>query len=131
MKNKRLAQSAANFYLRWTARLLSIVTCSVFLLIVLFAITNEDKPTLPAIFVMALLGLVILGCIAAWRWEKVGGMVVVVGAVCLTAAALVASLSFGLGGSSILAALVYGVPFLIVGLMFWVSGSSVGRGARR
>jgi hypothetical protein len=128
MKNKRLVPSTNTITLRQTARLLSIVTCDVFLLIMLLAITNEDQPAPLAILVLALLGLVILSCVAAWRWEKTGGMVIVGGAVCLTVAALVASLSIGMGAASILAALVYGAPFLAVGSMFWISGSSKKRG---
>lgn len=108
--------------MRWIARLVSIVISSVFLLIIFLAITNEDKPQGAAIPLLALLVLTIVSCFAAWRWEKVGGVVVVIGGLCLWVASYSASLTFGLGAQSFLPSLIYGVPFLIVGILFWVGG---------
>lgn len=106
--------------IRWMARLLSVLVSSMFLLIIFLAITNEDKPQKMAIPVLALLTLTIMGCIVAWRWEKVGGVVVVAGALCLYIAASLSGLTVGLGHLSFLASLIYGVPFLIVGILFLV-----------
>jgi hypothetical protein len=108
--------------LRLMTRLLSLVINSVFLLILCLAFTNEDKPQGPAITVLVLLGLTMAGSFAAWRWEKAGGAVVIVGALGTGVAAYSASLNFGLGSQSYLPALIYGVPFLAIGILFWLCG---------
>jgi hypothetical protein len=110
---------------RWMTRLLSIVIGCMFLLIIHLAVTNEDSPQRAAIPVLALLVLTIVAALAAWRWEKVGGVVVVLLALCLSVAAYSASLTYGLGSLSFVPALLYGVPFLIVGILLWVCGRGV------
>jgi len=92
-------------------------------------VTNEDKPQGAAIPVLALLVLNIAACFAAWRWEKVGGVVVIIGSLCLSVAAYSASLTFGLGSQSVLPSLIYGAPFLIMGILFWVSGQRATTGS--
>ena len=108
--------------LRLMTRLLSLVINSVFLLILCLAFANEDKPQGPAITVLVLLGLTMAGSFAAWRWEKAGGAVVIAGALGTGVAAYSASLKFGLGSQSFLPALIYGVPFLVIGILFWLCG---------
>ncbi len=108
--------------LRWLTRLISLIINSVFLLILCLAITNEDKPQGMAITVLALLGLTMAGSFAAWRWEKAGGAVIMVGALGTGIAAYSASLKLGLGSQSFLPAFIYGTPFLVVGILFWVCG---------
>ena len=98
-----------------------IVSCA-FLLVIFFAVTNEDKPQGAAIPVLVLTALAVGSCFIAWRWEKVGGVIVILSALCLNVAAYSASLSFGLGRLSLGLSLIYGVPFLIVGVLFWLSG---------
>lgn len=56
--------------LRWPARLYSILTGGLFLLILFLAVTNEDKPQGLAIPILILLICTILASFAAWRWEK-------------------------------------------------------------
>mgnify|MGYP000906070662 FL=1 len=106
----------------WVIRLISAVISCAFLLILFLAVTNEDKPHGAAIPVLGLLVLTIVACFAAWRWETVGGVIVIIGALCLSVAAYFASLSFGLGSMSFLPSLIYGVPFLALGILFWLSG---------
>jgi hypothetical protein len=108
------------FSIRWMTRLLSFLVSSMFLLILFLAVGNEDKPQGMAIPVLALLVLTIMGCLAAWRWEKAGGIVVIISALCLSITAYSASLTFGLGSLSFLPALIYGAPFLILGILFLV-----------
>ncbi len=96
MNDIRRALGTRGVSLRWMTRLLSIVISGVFLLIMLLAVTNEDKPQGAAILVLVLLGLTIVGCFVAWRWEQIGGGIVVNGALGLIAAAYSASLTFGL-----------------------------------
>lgn len=122
MNNIRLTLGKGGVFVRWTARLLSVVVSSEFLLILFLALTNEDKPQGAAIPGLVLLVLTIVGCFAAWRWEKIGGVVVVIGALCLSVEAYLASLTFGLGSASFLPALVYSAPFLVVGILFWICG---------
>ena len=107
---------------RWLTRLLSLVINSVFLLILCLAITNEDRPQGPAIAVLVLLSLTMAGSFAAWRWENAGGAVVIVGALGTGIAAYSASLKLGLGSQSLLPAFIYGIPFLVIGILFWICG---------
>jgi hypothetical protein len=108
--------------LRLVTRLLGLVTNSVFLLILCLALTNEDKPQGPAITVLALLALTMVSSFIAWRWEKVGGALVIAGALGTGVAAYSASLEFGLGSQSFLPGLIYGIPFLVMGILFWLCG---------
>jgi hypothetical protein len=122
MNNIRPAPGKSVVSMRWITRLLSIAISCTFLFILFLAVANEDKPQGAAISVLALLVLTLVGCFAAWRWERVGGVVVIIGAICLSVAAYSASLAFGLGSMSFIPALIYGVPFLIVGSLFWICG---------
>jgi xanthine/uracil/vitamin C permease (AzgA family) len=103
--------------IRWIARLSSLAINSVFLLILFLALTNEDKPQGAAIPVLVLLALTMVSCLAAWRWERAGGITVLVGAVCLGVAAYSASRTYG-AGPHFLIPLVYAAPFLLVGTLF-------------
>ncbi len=121
MNNIQLTSEKSNLSLRWMARFLSIVVSAMFLLIMVLAITNEDKPTATAVPVIILLAMTIMECLAAWHWEKAGGIALMVGAIFLFAAAYSSSLASGLGSISLLPALIYGVPFLVIGILFWMS----------
>ncbi len=113
--------------LRWAARLYSILTGGLFLLILFLAVTNEDKPQGLAIPILILLICTILANFAAWRWEKVGGAIVACCALGLGMLSFASSLSLGLNAFSVVPALIYSVPFLIVGILFWVSASGADR----
>jgi len=121
MNNEELTRGKNGIALRWLARGLSIVTGGVFLLIIGLALTNEDKPGGAAVPVLILLGLTLVASVAAWRWERIGGLVVILLAGGLTVAAYSASRSFGLGSPSFLPAFLYGGPFPVVGALFLVS----------
>lgn len=120
MNDTQLTLGKSSFSMRWMTRLLSVLVSAMFLLIIYLTVANEDKPQGMAIPVLALLALTIMGCLAAWRWEKVGGIVVIISALCLSIAAYSASLTFGLASLSFLPALIYGAPFLILGILFLV-----------
>jgi len=130
MSRVRRELGESGISVRWLARVSSIAVSGVFLLILFLAVTNEDKPQGAAIPVLALLGLTIAATLAAWRWEKVGGVVVVLLALCLSVAAYSASRAFGLGSLSLLPSLIYGVPFLAVGSAFWICGQRAASGSR-
>lgn len=127
MNTIRFTLERYNAVLRWMARASSILFSSEFLIIVFLALTNEDKPRGMAVPVLALLALTIAGCFAAWRWERVGGLVVVLCAIGLGIAAYLASLAFGLG-PSLLPALIYSAPFLLVGILFLACGQAAAIG---
>ena len=106
-----------NTVFHWIARLSSLVIDSVFLLILFLALSNEDKPQGAAIPVLVLLALTMVICLAAWRWERAGGIAVLVGAICLGIAAYASSRTFGVG-SYFPIPLLYAAPFLLVGTLF-------------
>ena len=122
MNNTQGILTSRGISLRWLTRLLSLVTNGAFLLILCLAVTNEDKPQGPAITILVLLGLTMASSFAAWRWEKAGGVIVIVGALGTGVAAHSASLQLGLGWQSLLPALIYGTPFLVIGILFLVCG---------
>jgi hypothetical protein len=115
--------------LGWVARLSSLVIDSVFLLILCLAVMNEDKPQGPAITVLVLLALTMAASFAAWRWARSGGALVVAGGFCLGVAAYSASLAIGLGSFALLGTFIYGAPFVLVGILFWISGGRVTDGS--
>jgi len=117
--------------LDWTARLSSLVINSVFLLILVLAVTNEDKPQGPAVVVLVLLALTMLASFAAWRWRRTGGAVVVAGGLCLGVAAYSASVAFGLRSFALLSMFLYGAPFVLTGILFWISGGRLADGSAR
>jgi hypothetical protein len=112
--------------IRWGARLSSLAVNSVFLLILILAVTNEDQPQGAAVPVLVLLVLTMVSCFAAWRWERAGGIAVLVGAVCLGVAAYSASRTYGVGPHFLLS-LIYAAPFLLAGTLFLLAA----RGQRR
>ena len=122
MNEIRRVPTSRGALLDWTARLSSLVINSVFLLILCLAITNEDKPQGPAVTVLILLALTMAASFAAWRWERAGGALVVAGGFCLGVATYSASVAFGLGSSGLLGTVIYGAPFVLVGILFWISG---------
>jgi len=117
MNDVQSATSNWNTAIRWIARFSSLTINSVFLLILFLALTNEDKPQGAAIPVLVLLALTMVSCFAAWRWERAGGIAVLVSAICLGVAAYSASRMYG-AGPHFLAPLLYAVPYLLVGTLF-------------
>lgn len=122
MVNTRANLGKAVYWTRLTARLSSLITCSVFLLIALLEVTNEDRPQAPAILVLTFLTLTILACLAAWRWEQVGGSLVLIGALSLGLAAYSSASIIGPGDFAFLASLIYSLPFAVVGALFLLTG---------
>ena len=117
MNDVQSATSNWDTVIRWIARLSSLVINSVFLLILVLALTNEDKPQGAAIPVLVLLVVTMVSCLAAWRWERVSGIAVLVSAGCLGVAAYSASRTYG-AGPHFLIPLLYAAPFLLVGALF-------------
>ena len=129
MDNLLRVRKRQGFQLRWLTRMLSIVVTGVFLLIGALAVFNEDKPQGAAVPILALLALTTLATLAAWRWERAGGLVVALLTLGLGAASYSSSQAFELGSLSLLLALLYGVPFLAVGSLFWICGQRAAGGS--
>jgi hypothetical protein len=125
MNDIQVPLSKNGISIRWITQLLSIIVSCSYLFIVFLAVANEDKPQGMAISVLVLLALTIAGCFVAWRWERIGGVVIVISALCLSVVVYSASLNFGLGSLSFLPSLIYGIPFLAVGILFWICGQRV------
>lgn len=118
INNISMGDSRAAAGIRQVARWSSLMTSGAFMLILFLAVTNEDRPQTPALPVLVLLALNLLACWVAWRWESVGGGLVVIGALGLGAAAYASASTFGLVTFAGWVALLYGLPFLGVGLLF-------------
>ena len=116
---------------RWLTRVLSMVTSVVFLIILFLAVTDEDVPHGAANPVLVVLALTIVATMAAWRWEKAGGLAVVLLALCLSKAVYSSSPAFGLSSLRFIPAVIYGVPFLVVGILFWVCGQTATSSSRQ
>ncbi len=132
MKDVQPAMSHWSMVIRWIARLSSLAINSVFLLILVLALTTEDKPqgVIAAIPVFVSLALTMVSCFAAWRWERAGGIAVLVGAICLGVAAYSALRTYGVDPHFVVP-LVYAVPFLFVGALFlWAAWGQNGFGRR-
>jgi len=113
--------------MRWTIRLLSLLPILFYLSLWLF---NEDVRTQPtlAIFFQAVLTVVLL---AAWRWEKTAGRLVMIGGlvffVILIAGALVrGDMSFM---AALLAAWMLALPYAVLGWLFFNLGRQSERDA--
>jgi len=122
MRTVRATLIKYNAAIRWMARASSILFSGEFLIVMLLAFTNEDKPRGMAIPVLALLALTIASCFAAWRWERAGGLVVILSASVLGITAYLASLAFR--HPSLLLALLCSAPFLLVGILFLACGQA-------
>jgi hypothetical protein len=107
---------------RLAARIASLIVGAAFLLILALSVTNEDPPTSAGVTILALLALELAACAAAWRWEHAGGIAVVAGATALAAAAWASAPGSAEGGLGLAAVAIYGLPFLLVGLLFLLAG---------
>ena len=69
--------------IRWAARVSGLSVVGLFLLILFLAFTNEDGVQAQAVPKIILLAIAIAGVGLAWRWERVGGAILVASAVAL------------------------------------------------
>jgi hypothetical protein len=112
---------------RWSARVIGSLA-SVYWTLVLIAsglaeLTSNAEPPAPEGAVLS--GLVVasvLGVLLAWRRERVGGPLALVGGVALSAFAYATA-----GHNKPFAILVSGAPFLVAGALFVISGWGLSR----
>lgn len=109
-------------WIRWTARLLSLVFAAMLITTIVFNVIGEGK-ALPTALVLAAATVFML---AAWRWEKVGGMLTMIASpFALGTVVLVATMPelFGLDSAAAplvisLIGLAFTFATLIVGWLF-------------
>ena len=107
-------------YIRWAARVTGLLVVVVFLLILILAFTNEDGIQAQAVPKVILLMVAICSVGVAWRWDRVGGAMLVASAVALGLSICQSYLIFGPVGL-LLVALIYTPLPLISGVLFLLS----------
>jgi hypothetical protein len=74
-------------FLQWSARITGMLVCGVWLVILILWSTNSEDFT-STLNPLMLAIIITMGCILiAWRWELVGGIATIVGAVAVLIAA--------------------------------------------
>lgn len=116
--------------IRRAARVSGLQVVGVFLLILLLALTNEDGIGAQALPKVILLTVAISAVGIAWRWERVGGAVLVASAVALGLSMYQSYPHLGSLGL-LLAVLIYTPLPLIVGVLFLLSGRRMCAQSRR
>ncbi len=103
----------------WSARVSGLLMTTFFLFIIILAFINEDQPEAVALPTLFLLPVAILGALAAWRWIRIGGMVLVISALALSISVYRSSVAFGLGPVGLLLGLpTYSLPPLFTGILY-------------
>jgi len=103
--------------MRWSGRVLALLTAGLFLLF-LFEAGARVFPALawsrpeqwPAVIALV---VAVLGLVAAWRWELVGGILAFVGSL-----AIVLLVVLGSGPHMLVPALVFVAPLVLAGLLY-------------
>ena len=108
-------------HIRWAARVSGLLVVGVFLLILFLAFTNEDGIQAQAVAKVILLMIAIAGVGIAWRWERVGGGLLVASAVALGLSICQSYPIFGPAGLLVVL-LIYSAPPLVAGVLFLLSG---------
>jgi peptidoglycan/LPS O-acetylase OafA/YrhL len=103
---------------RWTARVASILVCAWFAFVLVLVATNEDQPRAEVIPSLILVAINIGACFAAWRWERAGGIAIIIGAIAIGIALWVPIVNAGLTLVMPILIAAYFVPFGLVGALF-------------
>jgi hypothetical protein len=109
---------------KWLARLVSLMVLANFGVLLAAVLTNEDPPEPAGMPIVILMAMTIALCVASWRWARAGGVLLLVTAVLLAAAALNSTATFGLGPEGLLVAAIYSLPVLVAGGLFAASGGT-------
>lgn len=103
--------------IRWAARLIGLVAIGLFVLFVatsgtsvLSQLSFTDPQGLPMLIALA---LALAGVLVAWRWELVGGIMTIVGAV-----GIIGLVCLGSGTDMFLCSLFFTGPLLLAGVLY-------------
>jgi hypothetical protein len=122
VKYSQQTEATATKLARWSARVSGVLTTSLFLFIIILVLINEDKPKAEALPTVFLLVVAILGALVAWRWVRIGGMVLVISALALSILVHRSSVAFGLGPVGLLLGLMtYSLPPVLTGILYLLS----------
>ena len=119
MISTRQIQDDSTKGMRWVARIVGLIANGLFWLFVV-SLGVKIYPTLSWLSLQGkplfcAMGGAALGALIAWRWEKAGGTMAVLGACALSALAL-----GGAGHSRLATSLTIGLPFFIAGTLFLI-----------
>jgi peptidoglycan/LPS O-acetylase OafA/YrhL len=103
---------------RWAARVASIPVCAWYTLVLVLVATNEDQPHTDVIPALILVAINIGACFAAWRWERLGGIAIILGAIAIGIALWAPLVNAGLTLVMPILIAAYFVPFGLVGALF-------------
>jgi hypothetical protein len=119
MASQAMDQGTDN--VRWVARVCGLLVVGLFVLILIFAFTNEDGIHAQAAPKVVLMVAAICGVGLAWRWARVGGTVLVASSVALGLSMFQTRPMLAPVGL-LLALLIYAAPPLVAGVLFLLSG---------
>ncbi len=103
--------------LKWLGRISGFLICGFFLAFMIGEGVPEiakGADVLPILPILIMLSIALAGYVVAWFYERTGGAILIV------AALTMAVYHFYIGGiENVRGALIYGLPFLIVGIIFF------------
>ena len=119
-----MANGRRAHYIRWAVRACGLLVIVVFVSILILAFINEDGIQTEAVPKIVLMALAICGVVVAWRWERVGGVMLVASAVALGLSICQSYHIFGPVGL-LLVLLIYTPLPLFSGVLFLLSSRRV------
>jgi len=100
--------------LRWTARIIAILITAYALIMFIGSAIGDDSPvTVGLIVFLILLAPTTIAMFAAWKWEKIGGIITIIGSV-----AMWISVFIDAGQNKFPAATLMAGPFFLVGILY-------------
>jgi hypothetical protein len=121
MANNNPADDGPTKRMRWIARGIGSLVGALWVLIGIAETAWPHTPPSPEASlqgaILAVLGITtVLGVLIAWRWERIGGTIVVIGAIALSTFGYITA-----GRYKVWVALFSGGPFLVAGALFLAS----------
>jgi hypothetical protein len=121
MANRNPADDRLTTWMRWMARGLGSLVALLWVFIGIAEVAFPHTPPSPEASlqgtILGGLGITaVLGVLIAWRWERIGGTIVVIGAIALSTFGYITA-----GRYKVWVALFSGGPFLVAGVLFLVS----------
>lgn len=111
-------------YIRWAARISGLLVIAIFLFLLILAFANEDGIQTQAVPKIILMALAICGVVAAWRWERTGGTMLVASGLALGLSMCQGYQTFGPVGLLLVLVIYTPLP-LFSGVLFLLSSRRV------